>query len=61
MLLLIAVLTAACNILWKPYIFQVRRDLRDRIDTISLPKVLEGDNNKYESIGTGRMIAVYSK
>lgn len=39
----------------------VFRDLWDITDRICLPKVINGDNNKYESIGTGRMIAIYGK
>lgn len=45
----------------KPFVFTIFRDLRNSIDTICLPVLLGGDNNKYEAKGTGRIIALYGK
>ncbi len=49
------------KIFLSPYVMIVFRDLWDITDTICLPKVINGDNNKYEAIGTWRMIAIYGK
>ena len=61
LLIAIAVAMLILKTLRKPRIFTVFRDLRDAIDTISLPKIIQWDNNIYEGIGTGRMIAIYGK
>gem|GEM_PF-7084085 len=36
----------------KPYIFTFFRDLRNVVDEICMPKLIHGDNNRFESYGT---------
>ncbi len=57
----IAVIYLTLKILRKPYIYLAYKDLANIIDVIYLPKVISGDNNKYELLGTWRMIAIYGK
>lgn len=61
MMIGISVSGVCTKILWKPAAFKVFRDLWNAIDNLYLEKIIYGNNNRFEWVGTGRLIAVYSR
>lgn len=61
MMIGISIVWVLAKIIWKPLAFKVFRDLWNAIDQLYLQKIIYGNNNKFEWMGTWRLIAVYSK
>lgn len=57
----IAFIAFLIEVFFKPYIFKFFSNVWGTIDAMIFPIVIHGDNNKYERIGTGKMIALYTK
>jgi len=57
----LSIILLLVKIVRKPYIFTFFRDLRNVVDEICMPKLIHGDNNRFESYGTWRIISIYRK